>query len=68
MNPAEVKSTMTAYEQSPQDEGYSEDPLTVGSVSGPASLPPWVQTMSVAERTGMFGCSHARCTFTEVWI
>jgi F-box and WD-40 domain protein 1/11 len=41
---------MSSYEQSPQDEGYSEDPLTVGtSVS---AIAPWVQSMSAAERTG----------------
>ena len=40
---------MTAYEGSPQDEGYSEDPLTIGSS---ATLPPWVESMSAVERTG----------------
>jgi len=43
---------MSSYQHSPQDEGYSEDPLTVGSVSGSAVAPPWVQNMPVAERTG----------------
>lgn len=39
---------MTAYEGSPQDEGYSEDPLTIANS---ATLPPWVQSMSAVERT-----------------
>ncbi|KAF4634461.1 hypothetical protein G7Y89_g3638 [Cudoniella acicularis] len=41
---------MGTYQQSPQDEGYSEDPLTVGSTSAP-SPPPWLSSMTVAERT-----------------
>lgn len=45
---------MAAYQQSPQDEGYSEDPLTVGMPSASATPlpPPWMSTMTVAERTG----------------
>jgi len=43
---------MTSYQQSPQDEGYSEDPLTVGTVSGTSGIPHWVHNMPVAERTG----------------
>ncbi|KAF8856848.1 WD40 repeat-like protein [Acephala macrosclerotiorum] len=39
---------MTSYEESPPDEGYSEDPLTVGT-SG--ALPSWMATMSIPERT-----------------
>ncbi|KAH8670190.1 WD40-repeat-containing domain protein [Tricladium varicosporioides] len=44
---------MTTYQQSPQDEGYSEDPLTIGmpSVSTTPLPPPWMSTMTVAERT-----------------
>ncbi|EKD17774.1 uncharacterized protein L3040_008042 [Drepanopeziza brunnea f. sp. 'multigermtubi'] len=38
---------MQSYEGSPQDEGYSEDPLTVAN-SG--SLPSWVQNMTAPER------------------
>ena len=44
---------MATYEQSPQDEGYSEDPLTVGIASAP--VPPWLASMSVSERTGTSG-------------
>ncbi|XMA16800.1 hypothetical protein WAI453_009591 [Rhynchosporium graminicola] len=39
---------MTSYEGSPQDEGYSEDPLTIGHSR---VLPPWVESMSILERT-----------------
>ena len=47
---------MASYEQSPQDEGYSEDPLTVGPVSGSANnLPSWLATMPVPDRTGELG-------------
>lgn len=42
---------MATYEQSPQDEGYSEDPLTVGVASLP--MPAWLASMSVSNRTGM---------------
>lgn len=40
---------MTSYQDSPPDEGYSEDPLTVGP-SG--ALPSWMASMTVPERTG----------------
>ncbi|TVY42531.1 F-box/WD repeat-containing protein 1A [Lachnellula subtilissima] len=40
---------MATYEQSPQDEGYSEDPLTVGTASAP--VPPWLASMNISERT-----------------
>ncbi|KAH7397553.1 WD40-repeat-containing domain protein [Cadophora sp. MPI-SDFR-AT-0126] len=43
-----MAGNMTAYEGSPQDEGYSEDPLTIANS---ATLPPWVQSMSAVERT-----------------
>jgi len=46
---------MASYEQPLQDEGYSEDPMTVGTVSGaPASanLPAWIEGMSVSQRAG----------------
>ncbi|RDL40794.1 WD40 repeat-like protein [Venustampulla echinocandica] len=43
---------MAVYGQSPQDEGYSEDPLTVGTVSPPPlPRPSWLSAMSVPERT-----------------
>ncbi|CAL3963425.1 unnamed protein product [Diplocarpon coronariae] len=38
---------MTPYGGSPQDEGYSEDPLTVAKAG---SLPPWVANMPPPER------------------
>ena len=41
---------MASYEQSPQDEGYSEDPLTGSTVS--TSAPPWLVNMSIQEQTG----------------
>ena len=47
---------MAAYQQSPQDEGYSEDPLTVGALSGPMDIiqsSATLQTMTASERTGM---------------
>ncbi|TVY30702.1 F-box/WD repeat-containing protein 1A [Lachnellula hyalina] len=40
---------MATYEQSPQDEGYSEDPLTLGTASTP--VPPWLASMNISERT-----------------
>ena len=43
---------MAAYEESPPDEGYSEDPLTVGQ-SG--SMPAHLARMTVQERTGKGG-------------
>ena len=46
---------MASYEQPLQDEGYSEDPMTVGTVSGVStsgSLPAWIEGMSVAQRAG----------------
>lgn len=43
---------MAAYQQSPQDEGYSEAPLTVGAVSGKSVVPHWVYNMTAAERSG----------------
>ncbi|KAK0103769.1 hypothetical protein ONS95_005771 [Cadophora gregata] len=43
-----MAGNMTSYEGSPQDEGYSEDPLTIGNS---ATLPPWVESMSAVERT-----------------
>jgi hypothetical protein len=42
---------MTSYEQSPQDEGYSEDPLSNASVSLPPP-PQWLATIPVQDRTG----------------
>ncbi|TVY58354.1 Beta-TrCP [Lachnellula suecica] len=42
---------MANYQDSPQDEGYSEDPLTVGTASRPPNLPSWLASMSVSERT-----------------
>jgi F-box and WD-40 domain protein 1/11 len=50
---------MATYEQSPQDEGYSEDPLTVGTASAP--LPPWLSSMSISERTGTSGVDEDEC-------
>jgi len=42
-----------AYDQStPQDEGYSEDPLSVATMSGPTDLQNWVQSLPVSQRTG----------------
>ena len=41
-----------AYDQSPQDEGYSEDPLTIGTVSGSANVQNWIQSLPVSQRTG----------------
>lgn len=38
-----------SYEESPPDEGYSEDPLTLGAS---ANLPPWLSTMTATEQTG----------------
>ena len=43
---------MAAYDESPPDEGYSEDPLTVGQ-SG--SMPAHLARMTVQERTGKGG-------------
>lgn len=43
---------MASYDESPPDEGYSEDPLTVGP-SG--SMPPHLARMTVPERTGRPG-------------
>ncbi|KAH9217113.1 WD40-repeat-containing domain protein [Leptodontidium sp. 2 PMI_412] len=43
-----MAGNITSYEGSPQDEGYSEDPLTIGNS---ATLPPWVESMTAAERT-----------------
>ena len=45
---------MSSYQQSPQDEGYSEDPLTVGAVAGTSGIPHWVHNMPAAERTGNY--------------
>lgn len=58
-NPANMAGTLTAYEGSPQDEGYSEAPLTVGS-SGSLPLPSWVADMSVPERMGMCGIESCK--------
>jgi F-box and WD-40 domain protein 1/11 len=43
---------MATYEESPPDEGYSEDPLTVGQ-SG--SMPAHLARLTVQERTGKGG-------------
>jgi hypothetical protein len=43
---------MASYEESPPDEGYSEDPLTIGQ-SG--SMPPHLARMTLQERTGKDG-------------
>jgi F-box and WD-40 domain protein 1/11 len=43
---------MASYDESPQDEGYSEDPLTVGTVSGSANMQNWILSLPVAQRTG----------------
>jgi hypothetical protein len=50
---------MATY-QSPQDEGYSEDPLTLQTPSGVAGsalieqdIPSWLSEMPVAERARM---------------
>jgi F-box and WD-40 domain protein 1/11 len=51
---------MTSYQHSPQDEGYSEDPLTVGTVSGTSGIPHWLHDMPVAERTGKSSRSSRR--------
>jgi hypothetical protein len=48
---------MAAYEESPPDEGYSEDPLTVGQ-SG--SMPAHLARMTVQERTGKGGTGQGR--------
>jgi hypothetical protein len=48
---------MATYEESPPDEGYSEDPLTVGQ-SG--SMPPHLARMTVQERTGKGGTRRGR--------
>lgn len=48
---------MASYEQPLQDEGYSEDPMTVGTVSGvssSANLPEWIEGMSVSQRAGNY--------------
>ncbi|KAK2629828.1 hypothetical protein QTJ16_000648 [Diplocarpon rosae] len=42
-----MAGAMTPYEGSPQDEGYSEDPLTVANAG---SLPSWVAKMPPPER------------------
>jgi hypothetical protein len=51
---------MATY-QSPQDEGYSEDPLTLQTSSGVAGnalmdqdIPSWLSEMPVAARARMF--------------
>lgn len=43
---------MAAYGQSPPDEGYSEDPLTMGTTVD-TTAPLWLSKMTVSERTGM---------------
>ena len=45
---------MASYEQTPQDEGYSEDPMNVvsGSVAGSAGLRDWLDTIPVSQRAG----------------
>ena len=52
---------MASFEQT-QDEGYSEDPLTVstGSMARPSTLPPlaWLANVSVADRTRKSEGSH----------
>src|ERR1700712_2263512 len=40
---------MSAYDESPPDEGYSEDPLTIRTSQ---LMPSWMVSMSVPERTG----------------
>lgn len=39
---------MASYEESPPDEGYSEDPLTIGAS---ANLPQWLSSKSAKEKT-----------------
>jgi len=39
-----------AYEQ--QDEGYSEDPLTVGTSTGLPGSTSWLQALPIPQRTG----------------
>lgn len=46
---------MASYESSPPDEGYSEDPLTLGTS---AMMPSWMSDMSEQERLGT--CSRKR--------
>ncbi|CAG8958275.1 hypothetical protein HYFRA_00000630 [Hymenoscyphus fraxineus] len=41
---------MAAYEPSPPDEGYSEDPLTMGATAN-TPTPLWLSKMTVPERT-----------------
>ncbi|KAG0652733.1 F-box WD repeat-containing 1A [Hyphodiscus hymeniophilus] len=42
---------MASYDQSPQDEGYSEDPLTVGTVSSSANMQNWISSLPISQRT-----------------
>lgn len=50
---------MAAYEQSPQDEGYSEAPLSVGTVLNPPP-PSWLGSMTISEQTGRPGLVKAK--------
>jgi F-box and WD-40 domain protein 1/11 len=43
---------MASYDPSPQDEGYSEAPLTVGTGPGSANLQTWIASLPVAKRIG----------------
>lgn len=52
---------MTSYDDSPPDEGYSEDPLTVGP-SG--ALPSWMASMTVPERTGERASQQIESTYS----
>ena len=47
---------MASYDGTHQDEGYSEDPLTVGTASGSAELQIWISSLPVAQRTGKNPC------------
>jgi hypothetical protein len=58
---------MASYQQSPQDEGYSEDPLTVGTLSEAMEVmnqPVSLQSMTISERTGRFPEARIQCLLT----
>ena len=59
---------MASYEQSPQDEGYSEDPLTVGPASGATNLPPWLRNMPVPDRTGKLDTAMILRELTDICV
>jgi hypothetical protein len=50
--PVAIPTIMASYDQAPQDEGYSEDPLTFGTVSGSTNMQNWILSLPLAERTG----------------